>query len=356
MSEVRAREVVGVLKVAIFGAAGYGGIELVRMLLQHSEVEIAFIGGHTTVGESLADFYPHLAGAVEMTVQECSVPAGAEAAELLYFCLPHAVGAAMVAEAVSLGRKVIDFSADYRLKSVEVYEQFYEKHPAPELIESAVYGLPELHREAIVDTQLTAVPGCYPTGAILALAPACAEGLVEPSSIIVDSKTGVSGAGRSNLTLTTHFAEVNESVSAYKVAEHRHTPEMDQELSLLGEEVRVTFTPHLVPITRGILTTTYADLREEMTAAELVELYRDFYDGERFVHVLAEGKMPGTKHVSGSNNCHIGLAVDAANGRMIAVSAVDNLLKGLAGAAVQCMNLMCGLPEEAGLTQLPIWP
>ncbi|GAH66793.1 unnamed protein product, partial [marine sediment metagenome] len=271
-------------------------------------------------------------------------------AELLCFCLPHAVGAGMVAQAISLGRKVIDFSADYRLKSVEVYEQHYETHPAPQLIEEAVYGLPELHRDGIRGTHLTAVPGCYPTGAILALAPVCAEGLVEPTSIVVDSKSGVSGAGRSNLTLTTHFAEANESVSAYKVAEHRHTPEMDQELSLLGSRVRVTFTPHLVPITRGILTTAYADLRQDLSAAELVELYRDFYEGEPFVHVLAEGKMPGTKHVSGSNNCHIGLAVDAANRRLIAVSAIDNLIKGLAGGAVQCMNLMCGFPEDTGLT------
>jgi N-acetyl-gamma-glutamyl-phosphate reductase len=343
------------LNVGIFGAAGYGGIELVRMLLQHPEVEISYVGGHTTVGESVGDFYPHLAGVVDMTIQDSSVEAAAGAAELLFFCLPHAVGAAMVAEAISLGRKVVDFSADYRLKSVEVYEQYYEKHPAPELIEQAVYGLPELHREEIRATQLTATPGCYPTGAILALAPACAEGVVEPSSIIVDSKSGVSGAGR-GLSLTTHFAEANESVSAYKVAQHRHTPEMDQELSLLGEPVKVTFAPHLVPITRGILTTAYAELRQEAAAEELVELYSDFYAGERFVQVLPEGKMPGTKQVSGSNNCHIGLAVDAANGRLIAVSAIDNLVKGLAGAAVQCMNLMCGFPEETGLTQLPVWP
>ncbi len=344
------------LKVAIFGAAGYGGIELVRLLLQHPEVEITYIGGHTTVGASLADFYPHLAGATEMSVQESSVEAAAEAAELLYFCLPHAVGAAMVAEAIALGRKVIDFSADYRLKSVKVYEQHYEKHPAPELIERAVYGLPELHREEIIRTQLTAVPGCYPTGAILALAPACAEGLVEPSSIVFDGKSGVSGAGRSNLSLTTHFAEANESISAYKVAQHRHQPEMTQELSLLGEPVQVTFVPHLIPVTRGILTTAYAGLRRGISGAELIELYRDFYEGEPFVHVLDEGKMPATKHVRGVNNCHIGLAVDEDAGRVIAVSAVDNLIKGLAGGAMQCMNLMCGFPEETGLTQLPIWP
>jgi len=345
-----------VLNVAIFGAAGYGGIELVRMLLQHPQVKIAFIGGHSTVGEALSDFYPHLVGAVDMTVQDSSVPAAAGAADLLFFCLPHAVGAPMVAEAVGLGKQVIDFSADYRLKSVEVYEKYYEAHPAPELIERAVYGLPELHREEIRATQLTAVPGCYPTGAILALAPVCAEGLIEPDSIIFDSKSGVSGAGRSNLTLTTHFAEVNESLSAYKIAQHRHTPEMVQELSLLGEPVQVTFTPHLVPISRGILTTAYGDLRRSVSVAELVELYRGFYQGERFVQVLDAGKMPATKHATGVNNCHIGLAVDEATGRMVAVSVIDNLVKGLAGAAVQCMNLMCDFPEETGLTQLPVWP
>ncbi len=342
-------------KIGIFGAAGYGGIELVRMLLAHPEAEITYIGGSSTVGKNLADLYPHLTGAIDMTIQESDVAVAAEAADLLFFCLPHAVGAAMVAEAIEAGRKVIDFSADYRLKDVATYEAYYETHPAPELIEQAVYGLPELHREAIVQTQLCAVPGCYPTGATLALAPVCAKGLIDPNRIIFDSKSGTSGAGK-KLSETVHHAEVNESLSAYKVAAHRHEPEMVQELSFFGENVCVTFTPHLMPITRGILTTAYAELSKDMSVPELVELYRDFYDGERFVQVLDPGKLPGVKHVTGSNNCHIGLAVDEDAGRLVAVSAIDNLVKGLAGAAVQCMNLMCGYPEETGVAQYPIWP
>jgi len=341
--------------VGIFGAAGYGGIELVRMLLPHPEVEITYLGGHTTVGANLVDEYPHLLGGLDMLIEESDVNKAAQAAELLFFCLPHAVGAGMVAEAIAAGRKVIDFSADYRLKDVATYEAYYEPHPAPQLIEQAVYGLPELHREAVVGTQLCAVPGCYPTGAILALAPACARGLVEPGRIIVDAKSGTSGAGK-KLSETTHHAECNESVSAYKVASHRHQPEMVQELSGLGEPVGLTFTPHLIPMTRGILSTVYAILKQPMSPAELVDAYREFYAGERFVQVLDAGKLPGTKHVSGSNNCQIGLAVDESAGLLVAVSAVDNLVKGLAGAAVQCMNLMCGYPEETGVSQYPVWP
>lgn len=342
-------------RTAIFGAAGYGGIELVRMLLQHPEVGISYIGGHSTVGENLVDEYPHLLGALDMVIQQSDVSRAAEVADLLFFCLPHAVGAGMVAEAIASGRKVIDFSADYRLKDVAVYEAYYEPHPAPQLIEQAVYGLPELHREQVVATQLCAVPGCYPTGAILALAPACAGGVVDTRRVIVDSKSGTSGAGK-KLTDTTHHAECSESVSAYKVACHRHEPEMVQELSGLGEPVGLTFSPHLIPMTRGILTTAYADLKQELSAAELVEVYRDFYAGERFIQVLDAGKLPGTKHVSGSNNCHIGLVVDEDAGLLIAVSAIDNLVKGLAGAALQCMNLMCGYPEETGVSQYPVWP
>ncbi|MGD9495159.1 MAG: N-acetyl-gamma-glutamyl-phosphate reductase [Armatimonadota bacterium] len=342
-------------RVAVFGATGYGGIELVRLLVEHPQVEIAYLGGHTTVGENVAQVYPHLAGAINMTVGETSVEEAAAAADLLFFALPHAVGAPLVAEALELGRKVIDFSADYRLKDRAAYERYYEPHPRPELLERAVYGLPELHRAEIAGTDLTAVPGCYPTSAILALAPACGRGLIEATGIIVDAKSGVSGAGR-GLTLGTHFPECNESVAAYKVAAHRHTPEIIQELSLLGEPVTVTFAPHLIPMNRGILSTCYGTLRENLSAAEAVESYREFYAGEPFVRIHDAGSLPATKHVAGSNFCDIGLVVDADAGRLIAVAAVDNLVKGLAGAAVQCMNLMLGLPETTGLARYPLWP
>lgn len=340
--------------VAVFGATGYGGVELVRILLEHPDVELTYLAGHTTVGESIAEFYQHLGGAIEMQIRQIDVAAAAEVADLMFFCLPHAVGAELVAEALELGKKVIDFSADCRLKSAAIYEQYYEAHPRPELLKQAVYGLPELHRDEIPPTQLTAVPGCYPTGAILALAPAVSEGLIE-ADVIVDSKSGVSGAGR-KLSLTTHFTECNESVAAYNIAKHRHTPEIVQELSGLGPQVTVTFTPHLIPMNRGILSTCYGTLTREMTVAEAVDLYRCFYDGEPFVRVLDEGVLPATKHVTGSNFCDVGLAIDAAAGRLIAVSAIDNLVKGLSGAAVQCMNLMIGAEETTALERYPFWP
>ncbi len=341
-------------RVAILGATGYGGIELVRILLEHPEVAITWLGGHTTVGEELADFYPHLAGAIDMQVREIDVSAAAEVADLMVFCLPHAVGAESVAEALEHDCKVIDFSADCRLKDPAVYERYYEKHPRPDLLEDAVYGLPELHRDEIVETQLTAVPGCYPTSAILALAPAIRAGLIEPK-VIVDSKSGVSGAGR-KLSLTTHYTECNESVAAYNVAKHRHTPEISQELSSPGASVGVTFTPHLIPMDRGILSTCYGDLTRQIEPEEAVEIYRDFYANETFVRVLDSGNVPATKHVSGTNFCHVGITIDEASGRLIAVSAIDNLIKGLAGAAVQCMNLMTGCDEATALVRYPHWP
>lgn len=343
------------IRAAVFGATGYGGIELVRLLLEHPAVKITCVGGHTTVGENLAEFYPHLAGAIDMRVGEIDVAAAAEIADVMFFALPHAVGAPLVAEALEYGRKVIDFSADFRLKDVAAYERYYEPHPQPALIQRAVYGLPELHRAEIVATELTAVPGCYPTSAILALAPACARGLIEPDDIIVDSKSGVSGAGR-GLTLGTHFPECNESVSAYKLAAHRHTPEIIQELSGLGAKVSVTFSPHLIPMNRGILSTCYGRLTRDLSAEEAVEVYREFYAGEPFVRIHPAGSLPATKHVTGSNFCDVGLAVDADSGRLIVVAAIDNLVKGLSGAAVQCMNLMTGQPETTALTRYPLWP
>jgi N-acetyl-gamma-glutamyl-phosphate reductase len=341
-------------RIAVFGATGYGGVELVRLLLDHPEVELTYLAGHTTVGENLAEFYQHLGGAIDMEIQEIDVPAASEVADLMFFCLPHAVGAEYVAEALEFGNRVIDFSADCRLKSASVYSEYYEEHPRPDLLEQAVYGLPELHRDAIPPTQLTAVPGCYPTSAILALAPAVDAGLIEPN-VIVDSKSGVSGAGR-KLSLITHYTECNESVAAYKIARHRHTPEMVQELSNLGDEMTVTFTPHLIPMNRGILSICYGQLTSEISLSEAHEIYADFYEGEPFVRLLDQGTVPATKHVSGSNFCDIGLAIDEHAGRLIAVAAIDNLIKGLSGAAVQCMNLMIGCDETTALGRYPFWP
>lgn len=344
------------LRVAIFGAAGYGGVELIRLLLGHPQVQVTYLGGHTNVGERLTDLYPHLLGDLDAEIGPSDVPRAIESAELLFLALPHAVGVPLAAQALEAGAKVIDFSADFRLRDVAAYERHYEKHPAPEMLAHAVYGLPELHREEIRRTRLLAVPGCYPTGAILSLAPAVKAGLIERQGIIVDSKSGVSGAGRSKMTLMTHFAEVNESVQAYNVAKHRHQPEIEQELSALGGPVTVTFAPHLIPMTRGILSTAYGRLRPGVTREQIEAAYRDFYAQEPFVTVLPWGRQPATKQVSGSNRCHIGLTMDEPAGVLIVTSVIDNLIKGLSGAAVQCLNLMQGWPETTALDRPGLWP
>ncbi len=345
-------------KISILGAAGYGGAELIRLLLGHPDVEIVYLGGHTTVGERIADLYPNLAGRIDMVIQDSAVPPVVESgAELLCSALPHKVGADIVAEALDSGLKVIDFSADFRLKDAGVYEKYYQPHPHPELLPEAVYGLPELHREQIKSARLVAAPGCFPTGAVLALVPAVQAGLIETGSIIVDAKTGVSGAGRTALDLAFHFPEVNESVKAYKVAEHRHTPEIDQELSLLSDEpLRVTFVPHLIPVTRGILTTAYGRLRDDVSASQVREAYEQFYADEPFVTVLPAGQQPTTKQVNGSNNCHIGLVVAEHTGQLIVTSVIDNLIKGLSGSVLQCLNLMIGCPETTALEAPALWP
>lgn len=344
------------LKVAIFGAAGYGGVELIRLLLAHPEVQLTYLGGHSNVDERLTDLYPHLLGDLDAVIGPSAIEPALAEADLLFSALPHAVGAPLVGEALRAGAKVIDFSADFRLKDPAVYARHYEEHPAPHLLEKAVYGLPELHRREIKRTRLVAVPGCYPTSAILALAPAVKAGLIERQGIIVDSKSGVSGAGRTKLTLMTHFAEINESVQAYNVAKHRHQPEIEQELGTLGGPVGVTFTPHLMPMTRGILTTAYGRLQPGVGRAEIEKAYRAFYKSEPFVTVLPWGKQPATKQVSGSNRCHIGLAMDEPAGLLIVTSVIDNLIKGLSGAAVQCLNLMMGWPETTALERPALWP
>ena len=343
-------------RIGIFGAAGYGGVDLVRMLLNHPQAQLTYLAGNTTVGRKLSEVYPFLVGTCDLPIQETSVDVAVEQADVLFFALPHATATEMVKQAIDQGKQVIDFSADYRLKDPADYAAYYGEHPCPELLDRAVYGLPELRRDQIRATNLVAVPGCYPTGAILALAPAARSRLINASTIIVDSKSGVSGAGRTKLTLGTHFAEVNESVHAYNIAVHRHTPEMDQELSALGDPVRVTFTPHLVPMNRGILSTCYARLNDGVTLDHVRAAYRQMYDEEPFIRVLDEGQLPRTKDTTGSNRCHIGLAIDERNQRLIAVSAIDNLTKGLAGAALQCMNLMLGIPETTGLEFPGMWP
>jgi N-acetyl-gamma-glutamyl-phosphate reductase len=337
--------------VGILGATGYAGSELARLLYRHPQVRLTSVASAECIGQRLGDFFPHLA---PLDLKICDELGDVD---VVLAALPHAVAARLLLPWIDRGKLVIDLSADFRLKGAAEYEQWYGvSHPRPELLREAVYGLPELHRKEIAKAKLVASPGCYPTSAILALAPAVKAGLIE-KSVIVDSKSGTSGAGRSP-TLTTMLAEAGEGISAYALAGHRHMPEMVQELSLLaGEPCPVTFVPHLLPTVRGILTTAYASLSKKgLDAGEngVREAYRDFYKDEPFVRVVAAP--PQTKHVRGSNFCAVYPTVDGRTGRLVVVSCLDNLVKGAAGQAIQSMNLMLGLPETAGLEQLGLYP
>lgn len=336
-------------KVGIINITGYTGIELARLLCRHQGVKLALVTGRSAIGNKLGQVFPHLAD-IDLVIQ-----AEFEDVDLVFSAMPHKSSAEVVLKALERGIKVVDLSADFRLKDVAEYEYWYEvSHPAPQLLEKAVYGLTELNRPQIAPSRLVANPGCYPTGAILALAPVVEKGLIVPD-IIVDSKSGVSGAGRT-LTLDTHFSEANENVSAYALDGHRHLPEMIQELHKLAPEhpLSITFVPHLVPMTRGILTSCYAKLAREITKEKIKGLYRDFYRGEPFIRVV--DLPPSTKQTWGNNLCLIYPTVDLRTGRLIVISCLDNLVKGGAGQAIQNMNLMLGFPETMALEGLAVYP
>lgn len=339
-----------VRRVAIAGASGYTGAELLRLLIQHPLTKVVALTAETHANQSIGKVFPSLAGFLDLTCLPLDTAKLAAEAEFVFLALPHKTSMAVGADLLQRGTRVLDLSADYRLKDAAAYLGWYGmEHVAPHLLKEAAYGLPELHRAEIADARLVAVPGCYPTGAVLGLAPIIAEGLVDPDSVIIDAISGVSGAGR-KAELPYQYSELNESLKAYGVATHRHTPEIEQELSrLAGREVTVSFTPHLAPLTRGILTTITASLVSRRAAVDLLSLYRKFYREAPFVRVLAETQLPETKHVLHSNFCDIGLVSDARTGRVIVVTAIDNLVKGAAGQGVQCLNLMAGLDERAGL-------
>ncbi len=342
----------GKIRVGIINVTGYAGSELARLLAVHAEVELASVTGRSAVGQRLDTVFPHLAGLNLIINSELGD------VDFAFSAMPHMESARQVIPLVERGIGIVDISADFRLKNAADYQEWYDfEHPAPQLLENAVYGLPELYRSRIAGAKLVANPGCYPTGAILALAPAVGEGLIEPG-IIIDSKSGVSGAGRT-LSLGTHYSEANEDVAAYALGGHRHLPEIVQELTLLRTEPppSVTFVPHLIPMTRGILTTCYAQLSSgntRMKAEKISHLYRDFYRGEPFVTV-AEAP-PHTKHTWGSNHCVIYPTIDRRTGRLIIISCIDNLVKGAAGQAIQNMNLMLGFPETSGLQAPAVYP
>lgn len=338
------------MRVGVINVTGYAGIEIARILSGHPEAEIASVTGRSMAGKKLGGVFPHLS-AIDVTITEDL----AESVDVVFSALPHGASAENLAPVIESGVKVIDISADFRLKDVKEYEKWYgQPHPYPAHVEDAVYGLPELHRDAIASASLVANPGCYPTSAILALAPVAAEGLIEPD-VIVDAKSGVSGAGR-KADVPYLFGEVNESVRAYHVGGHRHMPEIAQELAQLdgGRTPRVTFLPHLIPMTRGILTSCYASFESRTASQSLSNLYRSFYQGHPFIRVTDEP--PSTKQTLGSNECRIYPTVDRTTGRILVVSCIDNLVKGAAGQAVQNMNLMFDMPESLGLEQLALYP
>jgi len=345
------------VKVAVVGASGYTGVELLRLLIGHPGVELRALTSESYADLPIGEVFPSVSGLLDLTCRKFDPREVAAVADLIFLALPHRTAMAAAAELLPLGRKVIDLSADFRLRDPAIYRQWYGvDHAAPELLREAVYALPEVYRRQLAAARLAAVPGCYPTAVLLGLLPLIRRELIDPDSIVVDAISGASGAGR-KIELPLHFSELQENVRAYNVARHRHTPEIEQELSRwVGREVLVTFTPHLAPAIRGILATITATLVTSRVAEELLLVYRECYDHEPFVRVLPEGRVPETKHVCGSNFCDIGIAVDDRTRRCIVVVAIDNLVKGASGQAIQAMNLMSGLDERTALVRPALFP
>jgi N-acetyl-gamma-glutamyl-phosphate reductase len=342
--------------VAILGASGYTGAELARLLVRHPQAEITALTAGRKVGRRLGEVFPHLAGAGLPDLVSIDA-ADWDAAEVAFCCLPHGTAQDVVA-GLPRHLKVIDLSADFRCADASLYGRWYgQAHRAPELLKEAVYGLTEVARDAVSKARLVANPGCYPTAALLPLIPLLEAGLIDAREIVIDAKSGVSGAGRAAKE-SALYAGVAEGVQAYGVAAHRHTPEIEQELSGAagGGPVTVSFTPHLVPMNRGILATIYVRLAPGAAADDLGAALRRRYSGEPFIRVVAAGEAPSTRHVRGSNGCLIGVFADRLTGRAIVLSVIDNLVKGASGQAVQNMNVMCGLAETAGLEQAPLFP
>ncbi|OPA75642.1 N-acetyl-gamma-glutamyl-phosphate reductase [Paenibacillus selenitireducens] len=345
------------LRAAIVGSTGYGGVEVIRFLQGHPHVEITSVISSSNSGERLSEGFPHLSEIMIEALDAVDIALIAEKADVVFTATPHGVSAKLVPQLLEAGLKVVDLSGDFRLKDGSVYETWYKKSPADEaLLAQAVYGLCEVFGEEVKGLDFVSNPGCYPTATLLGLIPAVAAGWIDPHSIIIDAKSGVSGAGRGT-SLISHFAEINENFKAYKVNQHQHTPEIEQALTqVAGEPVVVTFTTHLTPMTRGIMSTMYAKVNGVHTDEDFIELYKQYYEGRRFVRIRDKGKWPATKEVFGSNYCDIGFAVDERTGRVTIVSVIDNLVKGAAGQAIQNLNLMMGWDETLGLSLTPIYP
>jgi N-acetyl-gamma-glutamyl-phosphate reductase len=345
------------IKVGIVGASGYTGAELARILCNHPEVELTTATSRQYAGQPLSHVFPNLRGRVDLLCENPPIDELCQKADLFFTAVPHKTAMDLVPVLLAAGKKVVDLSADFRLRDVATYEHWYQPHSSKSFLQEAVYGLPELYRTAIAGCRLVANPGCYPTSIILGLAPLLQAGILDPQSIIADSKSGTTGAGRTAQTGTL-FCEVHDGFRPYKVGRaHRHTPEIEQELSALaGQDLHVTFTPHLLPIARGILSTVYATLKSDCRTDDIWNLYQEKFAAEPFVRMLEEGIFPSTHYVRGSNFCDISFKVDPVTRRIIVMSAIDNIVKGASGQAVQNMNIMCGMEETAGLDIVPLFP
>lgn len=337
------------IKVGIAGASGYTGIELVKLITNHPGAAVAAITSSTHAGKALTDIFPSMRGSENLICETLDPEKLAGRVDVMFLCLPHKVSMSHARGLLDAGIRVVDLSADFRFTNPAAYEKAYQPHEARDLLEKSVYGLVEIYRDRIRDADLIGNPGCYPTSILLALVPLIKSGLIMTDGLVSDSKSGVSGAGR-GLSLTTHYCEVNESFMPYKVGNHRHTPEIEEILSLAaGRDVSITFVPHLVPVTRGMISTIYGTVTDGVTLADIRAAYIKWYDDEPFVRLLESGQFPAMSHVRGTNCCDIGCHLDGSTNRVILVSAIDNLMKGAAGQAVQNMNLMFGEPETAGL-------
>lgn len=348
----------GRVPVGIIGASGYGGVQLVRLLVEHPGVELAYLGGESSAGQFFSELYPHFGDRVKLKVEPIDLEAIASRCQAVFLSLPNGLAYKMAPTLLEHGCKVLDLSADYRFSNLDTYKAWYGGDRQDQAIaETAVYGLPELYRDQIAEAQLIGCPGCYPTASLLALSPLMKRGLIVPESAIIDAKSGTSGGGRqakTNLLL----AEADGSLGAYAVASHRHTPEIEQICSdMAGHEVMIQFTPHLIPMVRGILATVYATLRDPgLVREDLITIYSAFYRSSQWVKVLPGGTYPQTKWVAGTNLCYIGIEVDSRTNRVIVMAAIDNLMKGQASQAIQCLNLMMGWDESLGLPRLSFYP
>jgi N-acetyl-gamma-glutamyl-phosphate reductase len=345
------------LRAAIIGGTGYGSIELVRLINKHPFLEIGSVVSNSQSGSSFSGIYPHLSGIVDQPLEKFDADTLSEKNDIVFLATPSGVSSKLVPQLLKSGIKCIDLSGDFRLRSMEEYENWYKHKPADEdYLKQATYGLSEIYPDQIKSSNLIANPGCYPTATTLGLIPILKTNLADGKSIIIDAKSGVSGAGR-GLSLTAHYAEINENLKAYKLGAHQHIPEIEQVLSdESGNPITITFTTHLVPMTRGIMCTIYVNLKDEISTKKVIDLYKQFYQESHFIRVRPEGNIPSTKEVLGSNYCDIGLHVDERTNRLTIVSVIDNLVKGAAGQAIQNVNLMNGWEERTGLTDIPMYP